>query len=151
MSDHKANHYEPARLTNDTRAVDLIRMSFDAMWPIRRDIANLCYTRFVELAPDARDLLAGDIERQRMKVLDMITALVASLDERPIFQSLIALSGHKHARLGVQPAHYVAMGEALMWTLECKVGASFTPELRDCWRTLYVTAQTEMLRSAAKT
>nr|WP_271501952.1 globin domain-containing protein [Bradyrhizobium sp. CCBAU 11357] len=111
------------------------------MWPIHRDIGNLCYTRFVELAPDARDLLAGDIERQRMKVLDMITALVASLDERPIFQSLIALSGHKHARLGVQPAHHVAMGEALMWSLECKVGASFTPELRDCWRTLYVTAQ----------
>ncbi|WP_283807299.1 hypothetical protein [Bradyrhizobium lablabi] len=39
-----------------------------------------------------------------MKVLNMITALVASLDERPMFQSLIALSGYKHARLGVQPA-----------------------------------------------
>ncbi|MGY3133934.1 hypothetical protein ACVWZM_004616 [Bradyrhizobium sp. USDA 4501] len=30
-----------------------------------------------------------------MKVVDMITALVASLDERPMFQSLIAISGHK--------------------------------------------------------
>ncbi|MGY4568050.1 MULTISPECIES: globin domain-containing protein [Bradyrhizobium] len=131
--------------------VDLIGISFDAMWPIRRDIADLCYSRFVELDPDAKDMFAGDIERRRMKVLDMITALVASLDERPIFQSLITLSGHKHARLGVQLSHYVAMGEALMWSLERKLGASFTQELQEAWRTLYATAQTEMLRSAAKT
>ncbi|WP_248114485.1 globin [Bradyrhizobium sp. 2S1] len=60
-----------------------------------------------------------------MKVLDMITALVASLDERPMFQSLITLSGHKHARLGVQPSHFVAMGEALMWSFDCKFGPSY--------------------------
>ncbi|WP_445222753.1 globin domain-containing protein (plasmid) [Bradyrhizobium sp. Pa8] len=121
------------------------------MWPIRRDIADLCYIRFLELDPDARELFAGDIEWQRMKVLDMITALVASLDERSMFQSLIMLSGHKHASLGVQTLHYVAMGEALMWSLDRKLGTSFTPELRESWRTLYARAQTEMLRSAAKT
>ncbi|MGY3621631.1 globin domain-containing protein [Bradyrhizobium sp. USDA 10063] len=130
--------------------VDLIRISFDAMWPIRRDIADLCYKRFVELAPDGRDLFAGDIERQRMKVLDMITALVASLDESPMFQSLIMNSSRSHARLGVQPSHYVAMGEALMWSLECKFGDAFSPELRESWRTLYAKAQAEMLRSVAK-
>jgi hypothetical protein len=32
--------------------VDLIRKSFDAMWPIRRDIADLCYSRF-DLAQEA--------------------------------------------------------------------------------------------------
>jgi hypothetical protein len=57
--------------------VDLIRKSFDAMWPIRRDIADLCYSRFFELAPDARDLFAGDMERQRVKLMDMIAALVS--------------------------------------------------------------------------
>ncbi|WP_038381200.1 globin domain-containing protein [Bradyrhizobium elkanii] len=130
--------------------VDLIRTSFDAMWPIRRDLADLCYNRFVELAPDARSLFGGDAEKQRMKMLDMITALVASLDERPMFQSLITLSGHKHARLGVQPSHFVAMGEALMWSFERKFGAFFTPELRESWRTLYATAQNEMLRAAGR-
>lgn len=130
--------------------VDLIRTSFDAMWPIRRDLADLCYNRFVELAPDARSLFGGDAEKQRMKMLDMIIALVASLDERPMFQSLITLSGHKHARLGVQPSHFVAMGEALMWSFERRFGAFFTPELRDSWRTLYATAQNEMLRAAGR-
>jgi hypothetical protein len=31
--------------------VDLLRKSFDAMYPMRRDIADLCYSRFFELAP----------------------------------------------------------------------------------------------------
>ena len=131
--------------------IDLIRKSFDAMWPMRRDIADLCYSRFFELAPDARDLFPGDMEQQRMKLMDMIAALVGSLDDRPLFQSLATYSGRKHARFGVQPSQYVALGEALMWSIECKFGGSFTPELRESWRALYATVQVKMLRAAAET
>jgi hemoglobin-like flavoprotein len=130
--------------------IDLIRKSFDAMWPMRRDIADLCYGRFFELAPDARDLFPSDMERQRIKLMDMIAALVGSLDQRALFQSLVTYSGRQHARFGVQPSQYSAMGEALMWSLECKFGASFTPELRESWRALYATVQVEMLRAAAQ-
>jgi hemoglobin-like flavoprotein len=128
--------------------VDLTRKSFDAMYPMRRDIADLCYSRFFELAPEARDLFPSDMERQRIKLMDMIAALVGSLDQRPLFQSLVTHSGRHHARFGVQPSQYVAMGEALMWSLERKFGASFTPELRESWRALYATVQVEMLRAA---
>jgi hemoglobin-like flavoprotein len=131
--------------------VALIRKSFDAMWPMRRDIADLCYSRFFELAPNARNLFPGDMERQRMKLMDMIAELVGSLDERPVFQSLVANSGRNHARFGVQPSQYAAMGEALMWSLERKFGASFTPELQASWRALYATVQIEMLRAAPQT
>jgi len=131
--------------------VDLIKKSFDAMLPMRRDIADLCYSRLFELAPDARDLFPSDMERQWMKLMDMIAALVASLDERPLFQSLVTNSGRQHARFGVQPSHYAAMGEALMWSLECKFGPSFTPELRESWRALYAMVQIDMLRAAAET
>jgi hemoglobin-like flavoprotein len=130
--------------------VDLVRKSFDSMWPMGRDIADLCYSRFFELVPDARELFPSDMERQRIKLMDMIAALVGSLDERPLFQSLVTNSGRKHARFGIQPTQYVAMGEALMWALECKFGASFTPELRESWRALYTTVQDEMLRAATQ-
>ena len=125
--------------------VDLIRKSLDAMYPMRRDIADLCYSRFFELAPEARDLFPGDMERQRIKLMDMIAALVGSLDQRALFQSLVTHSGRQHARFGVQPSQYAAMGEALIWSLECKFGASFTLELRESWRALYAMVQVEML------
>jgi hemoglobin-like flavoprotein len=125
--------------------VSLITKSFDAMYPMLRDIVDLVYSRFFELAPDARDLFPSDMERQKIKLMDMITELVASLDRRPMFQSLVAHSGRQHARFGVQASQYVAMGEALMWSFECKFGPSFTPELQESWRALYATVQVEML------
>jgi hemoglobin-like flavoprotein len=129
---------------------DLIRKSFDAMWPMRRDITDLCYGRFFELAPNARHLFPGDIERQRVKLMDMIAALVGSLDQPALFESLVTNSGRQHARFGVQPSQYAALGEALIWSLECKFGASFTPELRESWQALYAMVQVDMLRAAAQ-
>ena len=129
----------------------LIRKSFDAMWPIRGRIADTCYSRLFELAPDARALFPNDMERQRLKLMDMMAALVGALDQRELFQSLIAHSGRQHAEFGVRPAQYAAFGEALLWSLERQFGAAFTPELREAWRALYATVQVEMLRAGMRT
>jgi hemoglobin-like flavoprotein len=118
------------------------------MWSMRGDIADLCYSRFFELAPCRP--VPSDMERQRVKLMDMVAALVGSLDQRALFQSIVTHSGRQHARFGVRPSHYEALGEALMWSLECKFGASFTPELRASWRALYATVQVEMRRAAAQ-
>ena len=128
--------------------VDLIRKSFDAMLSMHREIAALCYSRFFELAPDAKALFPSDLERQRAKLMDMIAALVGALDQPALFQSLVTHSGRQHAKFGVEPLHYAAMGEALIWSLERKFGASFTPELRASWGALYATVQVEMQRAA---
>lgn len=128
--------------------IKLIKKSFDAMWPMRGDIAELCYDRFFELAPEAKALFRGDMGRQRAKLMDMIAALVGSLDQQAIFRSIIANSGRHHARFGVRPSQYDALGEALMWGLERKLGTSLTPELMESWKTLYATVQAEMQRAA---
>jgi hemoglobin-like flavoprotein len=130
--------------------VILIKTSFDAMWPIRGDIAELCYSRFFELAPDAKALFKNDMELQRAKLMDMIAALVGSLDQQALFQSIITNSGRHHARFGVRPSQYAALGEALIWSLERKLGTSLTPELLASWRALYATVQAEMQRAAAQ-
>ena len=50
--------------------VDLIRKSFDALWPVRRRLAEIFYSRFFELAPDARRLFPHDMERQQLKLMN---------------------------------------------------------------------------------
>jgi hemoglobin-like flavoprotein len=118
---------------------DLIRKSFDAMWPMRRNLASLCYGRFFMLAPEARGLFPRDMERQQLKLMDMIAALVGALDQHELFQSLITHSGRQHAEFGVQSSQYAALGEALIWSFEQQFGPSFTPELREAWEALYAT------------
>ncbi len=88
------------------------------------------------------------MEQQRAKLMDMIAALVGSLDQQALFQSIIANSGRHHARFGVRPSQYDALGEALMWSLERKLGSSLTPELLASWKALYATVQAEMQRAA---
>jgi hemoglobin-like flavoprotein len=47
----------------------------------------------------------------------------------------------------VQPAHFIAFGDALLWSLERQFGPAFTPELKEAWIELYDAVQTEMKRA----
>jgi len=117
------------------KQADLIRHSFDAIWPVRRKVAELFYRRFFELAPDAQRLFPSDMERQHLKLMDMIAAIVGALDEHELFQSIIRHTGRQHADLGVKRSHFDAFGDALIWCLEHQFGAAFPPELREAWMT----------------
>jgi hemoglobin-like flavoprotein len=129
------------------KQVELVRKSFDAIWPIRRKLADQFYSRFFELAPHAQGLFQGDMERQHLKLMDMIAAIVGTLDKSEMFQSIIGHSGRQHARFGAKPSHFVAFGDALIWGLEQQFGAAFTPEMKEAWMKLYDTVQREMIHA----
>jgi hemoglobin-like flavoprotein len=127
--------------------IELIRKSFDAIWPVRRKLAESFFSRFFELAPDAKRLFPDDLERLHLKLMDMIAAIVGALDQRELFQSIISYTGQQHAQFGVKPSHFVAFGDALLWSLERQFGPAFTPELKEAWIELYDAVQTEMKRA----
>jgi hemoglobin-like flavoprotein len=129
--------------------IDLVRRSFDALWPFRRKLAEQFYSRFFELAPDTRRLFPNDMERQQLKLMDTIAAIVGTLDQREIFQSIVSHTGRKHADFGVQASHFVAFGEALIWGLQQQLGPAFTPEMQRAWIVLYDTIQAEMMRAVS--
>ena len=128
--------------------VDLVRKSFDALWPFRRKLAEQFYGRFFELAPDTRRLFPEDMEKQHLKLMDTIAAIVGTLDQHEMFQSIISHTGRKHAEFGVQTAHFAAFGDALIWGLRHQLGPAFTPELQQAWIVLYDAIQAEMMRAA---
>jgi hemoglobin-like flavoprotein len=128
------------------KQVELVRQSFDAIWPVRRKLAAQFYRRFFELVPDAEGLFRGDMERQHLKLMDMVAAIVGTLDEREIFQSIISHSGRQHAQFGAKPLHFAAFGDALRG-LEQQFGAAFTPQMKEAWIKLYDAVQSEMIRA----
>jgi Globin len=54
------------------------------------------------------------MERQYLKLMDMIAAIVGTLDKREMFQSITSHSGRQHARFGAKPSHFAALGDALV-------------------------------------
>jgi nitric oxide dioxygenase len=84
----------------------LVRRSFDDLWPTSRRFATLFYDHLFEHAPETRLFFRGDLDRQRSRLLTMITAMVGSLDRPDVFESIVAGLTTRHADYGVQPEHY---------------------------------------------
>ena len=127
---------------------NLIKKSFDEMWPSRRGLAMQFYNRFFEIAPDAKRLFPSDMERLYLKLMDTIAAIVGAVDNRALFESIIGHTALQHERFGVTLSQLAAFGDALIWSLEQQFGSTFTPELRDAWIALYEELQTEMIKGA---
>lgn len=89
------------------------------------------------------------MERQHLKLMDMIAAIVGTLDKREMFQSIISYSGLQHARFGAKPLHYAAFGDALIWGLEQQFGTAFSPEMKEAWIKLYDEVQSKMIRAGS--
>jgi hypothetical protein len=81
--------------------------------------------------------------------MDMMAAIIGALDKQELFQSITTYAGLRHARFGAKPAHFSAFGDALIWSLEQQFGASFNPDLRAAWLTLYDAVRNKMITAAA--
>ena len=128
--------------------IDLVVKSFDGLWPARRQLSELFYSRFFELAPESQRLFPDDMEKQRIKLMNTLAALVGTLDKRDMFQAIISHTGRQHAQFGAQPSHFTAFGEALIWGLRQQLGPVFTPELEQAWSALYDDVQSRMISAA---
>jgi hemoglobin-like flavoprotein len=126
----------------------LVRQSFDSLR--RREFADKFYRQFFELAPETRSLFPHDLEGQYLTLMDMMAAIIGTLDKQELFQSITTYAGDRHARFGAKPAHFAAFGDALIWSLEQQLGAFFTSELRGAWRTLYDAVQNKMISAAER-
>jgi nitric oxide dioxygenase len=128
--------------------IALVQGSFRQLAPLADDVARDFYQRLFEIDPGLRRLFPQDMSAQRAKLMQMIAAAVAGLsDLRGLVPAVQAL-GRRHAGYGVQPAHYAAVGQALIDTLRAGLGAGFTPAAQRAWSAVYETLAATMQAAA---
>jgi PAS domain S-box-containing protein len=129
--------------------VKLVQDSFAQVVPIAGTMADLFYDRLFTIAPEVRTLFPEDLIEQKKKFMHMISAAATNLHQVqkiiPAFEDL----GRRHVTYGVTDSHYEWVGEALVWTLEQKLGPTFTPEVREAWNATYATIANVMKNAAA--
>ena len=104
------------------------------------------YQSLFRRAPELREMFREDIEGQGMKFMTTLAIIVSRLnDEASSTEQYLGL-GKLHATLGVEPAHFAPMGDALMDTLREGLGDAFTPELEAAWRKAYDLVSNTMIR-----
>jgi hemoglobin-like flavoprotein len=114
------------------RQIALVQESWKKLQPLADAAAELLYARLFALDPSLKVLFKGDMRDQGRKVI----------------VSAVQALGRRHAGYGVEERHYAVVESALVWTLEQGLGAGFTREVEDAWRTAYGVLATTMKQAA---
>jgi hemoglobin-like flavoprotein len=117
--------------------IDLVQHSFMRIEPLSMIVGRTFYERLFETNPEIKTLFKGDMEAQGEQLMDMIGAAVAGLDDLETLIPIVQQLGARHRKYGVEVAHYGAVAEALIWTLEQGLAEAFTPEIRTAWVNVY--------------
>lgn len=128
--------------------ITLVRSSFACVVPVARSTAALFYANLFEAQPALRALFKGDMDKQGALLLQMIGAAVGLLDKPQTLLPVLRQLGARHGGYGVRPAHYDAVGTALLQTLAQGLGPHFDTATRAAWTTMYTLVATTMIDAA---
>lgn len=142
---------DPTERTN-TMTPDTLRLVRDS-WARAASAgpaaAALFYEQLFALDPSLRRLFRTPLDEQGARLLQMLGQAVDGLADPARLLPVLRALGARHARYGVQDAHYASVGQALLRTLELALGEGFTPAVRAAWVEVYgLVAQT--MREAAR-
>jgi len=132
------------------RQIALVQESWKRVLPIGDQAAELLYARLFALDPSLERLFKGDMRVQGRKLMAMVSAAVSSLTRLDSIVPVVQALGRRHAGYGVEERHYAVVEEALVWTLEQGLGAGFTREVEEAWRTAYGLLATTMKTAASQ-
>lgn len=125
-----------------------VRTSWKQVEAIAPTAAALFYENLFAAQPALRALFKSDMQVQGERLMTMIGAAVAKLDDLPALVPVLQQLGARHAGYGVRDEHYEVVGVALLKTLAQGLGDDFTPPVREAWTRVYgVVAST--MRAAA--
>ncbi len=130
------------------QSTQLVRASWQRIEAIGPAAAALFYDNLFTADPQLRPLFKGDMPQQGERLLRMIGAAVAGLDDQPALQSVLSELARRHVGYGVQEAHYATVGAALLKTLAQGLGAEFTPPVREAWTQVYGLVSGAMIEAA---
>lgn len=113
-------------------------------------IADVFYSKLFLGRPDIRQLFPKNMEEQYQKLVDMLSQMVARLEQPDRLLQEIHEMGRRHKDYGVTPAHYALVGEALLWTLEKGLGSDWNAATAEAWTACYQLIADQMLEGAAE-
>jgi nitric oxide dioxygenase len=91
------------------------------------------YRHLFAVAPDLAARFSGDVDAESAKLKDALKLTFASLtDMRFLVATLESLERRGVAR-GLTDAHCRAIGKSLLWAMERRMGAAFTPQVCEAW------------------
>lgn len=126
-----------------------VRESWDLVAADADGAMRAFYATLFETAPEVAGYFDGlDMAAQRRKLAAALGMVVRHADKVDGLVPQLAALGAAHAAKGVEPAHYDAVGAALLKTLETGLGPAFTAATREAWAAAYGAVAGAMIAGA---
>lgn len=111
-------------------------------------VAHWFYSHLFLHRPDARPLFAPSMTAQRDRLVGALGHIVSNVDKVDELVPFLQDLGRDHRKFGAVAAHYPAVGESLLATLEHFSSDVWTTELADQWGAAYGVVAQVMVAAA---
>ncbi len=113
-------------------------------------VADTFYSKLFNDTPSLRSMFPKDMQKQYLKLMDMLSTIIARLDNLQSLVSEIKAMAQRHVQYGVRPANYKLVGKALLWTLQKGLGKDWNEEVKDAWEKCYTTLANTMIDASTE-
>ena len=132
-----------------TNQIQIVKKTWSIVAKLDPTVAGtLFYTRLFAGNPELKQMFKSSIQEQSVKLISMINYAVSKLDKPTIMLSDVAKLAKRHVAYGVQPGHYLLVGNALIWTLAQALEEHWTEETRTAWVGCYTLLSNTMIEAA---
>ena len=126
--------------------VEWVQLSFIAVALDSVETADMFYGRLFETHPELKGRFTGEMKDFGHQPIEIIQVMIAGILSNDAVLPVVRELGNRYREYGVEVADYAAVAEALMWTLEQKLGDEFTPDVRNAWVNFYALIAETMIK-----
>jgi NAD(P)H-flavin reductase/hemoglobin-like flavoprotein len=113
-------------------------------------MANYFYSRLFIENPGVREMFPPAMDQQRERFFGALVRIVQSADRPDFLDNFLEQLGRDHRKFGAKPAHYEAVGRALIAALKRYSGEAWTPDIESAWVGAYSLAAQAMIEAARR-
>ncbi len=128
----------------------LIKESFAVVEPVADKVAGYFYARLFIENPELRDMFPPAMDMQRERLLRALVRIVQGIERPEFLANYLEQLGRDHRKFGVKPAHYEAVGRALVAALRRYAGEAWTPQVEASWVAAYSVAAQMMIEASRR-
>jgi hemoglobin-like flavoprotein len=114
-------------------------------------VGEIFYNRLFEIAPHVKPMFRNPMPEQSKKLIAMINYVISKLNNLDDIINEVAKLAQRHVSYGVEPLHYISVGQALLWTLEKGLGGNWNGEVEQSWRICYEVLSDAMINASEQT
>nr|WP_254706007.1 globin domain-containing protein [Streptomyces vilmorinianum] len=128
----------------------LVRRTLAEIAPVADKVTSYFYALLFVRRPELRSMFPAAMDAQRDRLLKALLTAAEHLDDAPVLTEYLRNLGRGHRKYGTRPAHYPAVGEALIGALVRYATGTWDEETEAAWVRTYTTISQIMIDAAAE-